>query len=62
MEGLGQQNISVDGKKVIENVLLQPGVVMDISIFSAAISAHPGFDLDIYEVPAFKKEEETSAW
>ena len=53
LKELGQENIKPDGQSIIEQVLWQDGVIQDDSIFTAAISAHPGTKVAIYDSPSY---------
>ena len=49
LEELRQENVQPDGKTLVENVLWKEGVILDLSIFSAVISANPDTEVEIYD-------------
>lgn len=58
MEDLGQDKVKRDGQAIIDNVLWQPGVLGDITIFTAAISAGDDVPLTTYFPPALYQASE----
>ena len=51
MEDLGQGQITLDGKSIIEKVLFKEGVVQDDTIFTTTITANPSQKVLVYDTP-----------
>ena len=63
MVKLTQSKVEPDGKKIIEEVLFEEGVIQDDTIFTSTISAKKDQPIVIYDSPSHHLPEDTTfAW